>query len=239
MSRSIASWPMPPGALRAESRRSDRSAIDCSRLSAMAAKCFSSPAISVGCALGVRWSGRSNALVVRGFTSSAPIEQQRCGGRRPECPQPHGESPPSVRRPARSIRRQQHAHVVTPMLLGSGLGRRFCGATRVLPQAPRCAIRWEWKGVGTLLPLDCPPWTRNLLAKRRPAGGGAVGPGGSPMGQRMQPRNEKIFTLFSKGRLECRREGRHSHGVPRRTARALGGARHSHARHRARRRRHH
>jgi hypothetical protein len=28
--------------------------------------------------------------------------------------------------------------------------------------------------------------------------GGAVGPGGSPMGRRMQPRNEKFFTLFSK-----------------------------------------
>jgi hypothetical protein len=41
----------------------------------MAAKCCSSPAISVGSALGVRWSGRANALVVRGFTSSAPIEQ--------------------------------------------------------------------------------------------------------------------------------------------------------------------
>ena len=32
-SRSIASWPVPPGALRATSRRSVRSAIDCSRLS--------------------------------------------------------------------------------------------------------------------------------------------------------------------------------------------------------------
>ena len=36
--------------------------------------CCSSPAISVGSALGARWSGRSNALlVVRGLTSSAPI----------------------------------------------------------------------------------------------------------------------------------------------------------------------
>jgi hypothetical protein len=36
-------------------------------------------------------------------------------------------------------------------------------------------------------------------AKRRHAAYGAtVGPGGSPIGLRMQPRNEKFFTLFSK-----------------------------------------
>jgi hypothetical protein len=69
--------------------------------------------------------------------------------------------------------------------------------------------------------------------------GGTAGPGGSPMGQRMQPRNEKFFTLFKHGRHERRRQHRHSHGVRRRGARALGGARQSHARHRARRRRHH
>jgi hypothetical protein len=34
--------------------------------------------------------------------------------------------------------------------------------------------------------------------RRRAAYGGAVGPGGSPMGLRMQPRNEKFSTLFSK-----------------------------------------
>jgi len=54
--------------LRSPSSRSDRSAIDCARLSAMAAKCCSSPAISIGSDLRARWSGRSNALVVRGFT---------------------------------------------------------------------------------------------------------------------------------------------------------------------------
>jgi hypothetical protein len=38
-----------------------------------------------------------------------------------------------------------------------------------------------------------------LLAKRRrTAYGGTVGPGGSPVGLRMQPRNEKFFTRFSK-----------------------------------------
>ena len=38
-----------------------------------------------------------------------------------------------------------------------------------------------------------------LLAKRRRAAYGAtVGPGGSPTGLRMQPRNEKFFTRFSK-----------------------------------------
>jgi hypothetical protein len=67
-SRSIASCPMPPGALRSAARRSDRLEIVCSRLSAMAAKCCSSRAIRVGSALGRRWSGRSNALVVRWFT---------------------------------------------------------------------------------------------------------------------------------------------------------------------------
>jgi hypothetical protein len=53
--------------------------------------------------------------------------------------------------------------------------------------------------VGTLLSLYRPLWTDNLLAKRR-APGTAVppGPGGLPVGLRMQPRNEKFFTLFGK-----------------------------------------
>src|SRR3954452_21950168 len=71
MSRSIASWPIPPGALRSVSRRWLRSAIDCSTVSAMAAKCCSSAAISAGSAFWVRWSGRSNALVVRRFTGTS------------------------------------------------------------------------------------------------------------------------------------------------------------------------
>ena len=70
-------WPVPPGALRAASRRSDRSAIDCSRLSAMAAKCRSSSAISAGSALAARRSGRSNAVVRSGFTSA--ISEARPG----------------------------------------------------------------------------------------------------------------------------------------------------------------
>ncbi len=64
VSRSIASRPVPPGALRSASRRSDSSAIDCSRHSATAAKCRSSRAISFGSALGERRSGRSNALML-------------------------------------------------------------------------------------------------------------------------------------------------------------------------------
>ena len=32
-------------------------------------------------------------------------------------------------------------HSATPISVGSGLGRRFCGTTGVLPQAPGCAIR--------------------------------------------------------------------------------------------------
>jgi hypothetical protein len=74
-------------------------------LAAIAAKCCSSSAISAGSALAASQSGRSNALVVTGFTASAPsrqgsadrVEQQRRGHRRP----------------ARIVRRQQHTHVVT------------------------------------------------------------------------------------------------------------------------------
>ena len=39
--------------------------------------------------------------------------------------------------PRPPICRQQHAHFATPTSAGSGLGQRFCGTTRVLPQAPR------------------------------------------------------------------------------------------------------
>src|SRR5215211_4864339 len=33
----------------------------------------------------------------------------------------------------------------------------LCVTTRGLPQAPRCAIYWKWKGVGTLLSTYRPP----------------------------------------------------------------------------------
>lgn len=39
------------------------------------------------------------------------------------------------------------------------------------------------------------------------------------MSLRMQPQNERFLTLFQLGRLERRRERRHSHGVCRRAAR--------------------
>src|ERR1700685_2871701 len=54
---------MPPGAASSVSRRPARSAIDSSRLAAMAAKCCSSSAISAGSALAARRLGRLNALV--------------------------------------------------------------------------------------------------------------------------------------------------------------------------------
>src|SRR5829696_9876762 len=43
----------------------------------------------------------------------------------------------------------------------------LCGTTRGLTQAPRFAIYWKWKGVGTLLSTFRPLWADNLLAKRR------------------------------------------------------------------------
>jgi hypothetical protein len=39
---------------------------------------------------------------------------------------------------------------VLPIFVGSGFEGRLCGTTRVLPQAPRCAVYWEWQGGGTL-----------------------------------------------------------------------------------------
>ena len=74
-SRSSASWPGRPGARRSVSRRSVSSATVCSSVSANVAKCCSSAAMRVGSALGARWSGRSNALVVGGVTASAPAGQ--------------------------------------------------------------------------------------------------------------------------------------------------------------------
>ena len=42
-----------------------------------------------------------------------------------------------------------------------------------------------------------PPWTDNLFAKGRR--GGSVGPAGFPRALRMQPRNERFFTLSKAG----------------------------------------
>ena len=49
-------------------------------------------------------------------------------------------APPSARRP-RATRTSTTTHAFRlPRFRSSGLGRRFCGMTGVLPQAPRCAI---------------------------------------------------------------------------------------------------
>jgi len=52
-------------------------------------------------------------------------------------------------------------------------------------------------------PFACPLWTdKPLVKRRRGARGGTVGPGRSPVGQRMQPPNEEFFTLFSEARSD-------------------------------------
>ena len=82
--------------------------------------------------------------------------------------------PPSVRRP-----RATHTSTTTHAFRYSHF-RRFwlrpalCGTTRGLMQAPRCAVYWKWKGVGTLLSTYRPLWTDNLLAKRRRAAYGGT-----------------------------------------------------------------
>src|SRR5918993_4812170 len=82
-------------------------------------------------------------------------------------PAPPRRVPPLVRRP-----RATHTSTTTQAFRYSHF-RRFwlrpalCGTTRGLMQAPRCAIYWKWKGVGTLLSTYRPLWTDNLLAKRR------------------------------------------------------------------------
>ena len=48
--------------------------------------------------------------------------------------------PPPVRRPRATGTPTTHMHFATPSFADSGPGLRFCGMTRVLPQAPRCAI---------------------------------------------------------------------------------------------------
>src|SRR5215217_3581872 len=82
--------------------------------------------------------------------------------------------PPSVRRP-----RATHTSTTTHPFRYSHF-RRFwlrpalCGTTRGLTQAPRFAIYWKWKGVGTVLSTYRPLWTDNLLAKRRRAAYGGT-----------------------------------------------------------------
>src|SRR5215208_652018 len=145
--------------------------------------------------------------------------------------------PPSVRRP-----RATHTSTTTHPFRYSHF-RRFwlrpalCGTTRGLRQAPRFAIYWKWKGVGTLLSTFRPLWTDNLLAKRRRTA--VRRPRRISYGPTDAAAEREVLHPHQQGRPERRRERRHSHGIRRRAARALGGARQTHARHRVRWRRHH
>src|SRR5829696_3628922 len=99
--------------------------------------------------------------------------------------------PPSVRRP-----RATHTSTTTHAFRYSHF-RRFwlrpalCGTTRGLTQAPRCAVYWKWKGVGTLLSTYRPLWTDNLLAMRRRA---AYGGKQTPRNTSAPP--SKLITLL-------------------------------------------
>lgn len=64
--------------------------------------------------------------------------------------------------------------VATTVSAGPDLGRRFCGATRVLPQVPPCAIRWKWKGVLSFHFSSSPPPEK---ARDEPADLSRVRPG--------------------------------------------------------------
>src|SRR5829696_8244302 len=112
--------------------------------------------------------------------------------------------PPSVRRP-----RATHTSTTThasryPDFRRFWLRPALCGTTQGLPQAPRCAIYWKWKGVGTLLSTYRPPWTDNLLAKRRRAAyGGTVSPGGSPVGGELVLRQDCLEPQLGAGATLC------------------------------------
>ena len=141
----------------------------------MAAKCCSSPAISAGSALAARWSGRSNALVVRGFTSSAPICQPRPRSPAARTPAPARGGPQlhrELRPPVRRLR-------ATP---SSTTTHAFCDShfrwfwprpailrhDRGLAASPpvRYTLRVEGSGLSVPL-LFCPGWTGSLLATQR------------------------------------------------------------------------
>src|SRR5215213_5295062 len=80
----------------------------------------------------------------------------------------------------------------------------LCGTTRGLTQAPRFAIYWKWKGVGTVLSTYRPLWTDNLLAKRRRAAyGGTVSPGGSLVGGELLRRQDCLEPQLSAGATLC------------------------------------
>ena len=49
-------------------------------------------------------------------------------------------SPASGSTPSRDPYADDSTYFVTPVSVDSGPGQRLCGMTRVLPQAPRCAI---------------------------------------------------------------------------------------------------
>src|SRR5215210_10141 len=89
----------------------------------------------------------------------------------------------------------------------------------------------------TLLSTFRPLWTDNLLAKQRRTA--VRRPRRISYGPTDAAAEREVLHPHQQGRPERRRERRHAHGVRRRAARALGGTRQMHARHRARRRRHH
>ncbi len=173
-SRSIACRPMPPGDLSAASRRSDSSAIVCSRVSAIAAKCRSSSAISNGSALAERLSGRSNALVVRKFMSAAPIRVRvrrvrRRTHVRPRVERPRRQYAASHRHnvTARPMIRQKQMHFVNLPFPQVPASVCDCAARTGPCRKPPGALYVE-SGEGCV-PISAPtrPGGRQTLARRQ------------------------------------------------------------------------
>jgi hypothetical protein len=134
---------------------------------------------------------------------SSPHSRRRHAGRDQritslcaECPQLHRKSHHRFDVPARPVRRQQLHAFRSPFPKGSGLRPAIMRHDPGLAASPLCGVNCRWRGVGNRVSPIVRCGRTTLPAKwRRGAYGDSVGPGGSPMSPRMQPRNDKFHEL--------------------------------------------
>jgi len=118
----------------------------------------------------------------------------------PRTPAPPRRVPVTAPRVPPAARRPRASHTpTTTHALATPIFRRFWPRPAILRHDPGLAasppLRYTLKmeRIG-LLSLYRPRWADKPFAKRRRAAyGGTAGPGGSPLGPRMQPRNEKFL----------------------------------------------
>ena len=109
-----------------------------------------------------------------GVLAGAPLDDRHVDARQRQLARQH--------QPRRASPGNHHRMLVTTAAPSLGLcsGRRFCGTTGALPQAPQFAIPWSGRERRAPFPFSCAARQSSGIARRSPTGRSVSGKASEP-----------------------------------------------------------